>query len=222
VDDEHPMNRDHSAPHGGEARYLRDASRLSLPLRFDRCGVEREQMGGIHYRPSGRRLVGQLAELTARELQLEEHTVSRVRFAALICDVGRDQIPAKILHKRAPLNDEEWLEVRRQPELGAALLSDTSLDDIREWVLARRERPDGRGYPRGLSGDQIPVEARILAVTDAYIAMVSGRPHRAAKTQAAAEQELRRNAGTQFDASVVEAFIHAWHRRGAQPQPITT
>src|ERR1039458_8515108 len=78
------MNRDHSAPHGGEARYLRDASRLSLPLRFDRCGVEREQMGGIHYRPSGRRLVGQLAELTARELQLEEHTVSRPEVRALV------------------------------------------------------------------------------------------------------------------------------------------
>src|ERR1019366_7827285 len=194
------MNRDHSAPHGGEARYLRDASRLSLPLRFDRCGVEREQMGGIHYRPSGRRLVGQLAELTARELQLEEHTVSRVRFAALICDVGRDQIPAKILHKRGPLNDEEWLEVRRQPELGAALLSDTSFDDIRAWVLSRRERTDGRGYPRGLSGQQIPLEARILAVAEAYAAMTSERPHRPAREHHDATAELLRCAGTQFDA----------------------
>ncbi len=99
--------------------------------------------------------------------------------------------------------------VRRQPELGAALLSDVSFDDIREWILCHHERPDGRGYPRGLSGDQIPVEAKIVAIVDAYAAMTSERPYRVALDHAGSCEELRRCAGTQFDAEVVQAFLAA-------------
>lgn len=214
------MTCDHSAPHSGIASYLRETFQLRMALVCDGCGAEREELGKIDYRPNGRRFAGHLAELTARELGLTEAKIARVRFAALICDVGRDQIPPAILSKRGPLTDQEWNEVRRLPELGAALLSDTSFDDIREWILTRRERSDGLGYPRGLSGEQIPMEARILTVADTYLAMISDRPHRPARDHADAARQILSGAGTQFDATVVHAFMRAWERRAPRLQAI--
>ncbi len=126
---------------------------------------------------------------------------------------GRDQIPGEILSKQGPLDDREWAEVRRQPELGAALLSDVSFDDIREWIRCHHERPDGRGYPRGLVGDQIPLEARIVAVVEAYTAMTSHRPYRSVQTHREACDELQRCAGSQFDPTVVQAFLSVTARR---------
>jgi len=210
------MACDHSAPHTGTARYLRDSDQLLLMLVCDRCGAQRSELGRIDYRPTGRRFAGHLAELTALELGMSEPQIASVRLAALVCDVGRDQIPAQILNKRGPLTDSEWAEVRRQPELGAALLSDATFDDIREWILCHRERTDGTGYPRGLAGDEIPLEARILAVTEAYVAMTSDRPHRCARDHDDACRELRRCAGSQFDPAVVEAFLAAAGRRDAR------
>jgi len=203
------MACDHSASHSGGARYLRGASQLLLVLVCDACGAERAQLGRVEYRLEPRRLVVQVAELIARELNLGDAATARVRFAALVCGVGRDQIPASILSKPGPLTREEWLEVQRQPELAAALLGDVSMDDIREWILCHRERPDGSGYPRGLAAEQIPLEARILAVADAYTAMVSDRPYRPRRDHPAACRELIRCAGTQFDAEVVKAFLRA-------------
>jgi HD-GYP domain-containing protein (c-di-GMP phosphodiesterase class II) len=170
-------------------------------------------MGLLDYRPHGRRFVAHLAELTARELGLDDDRTARIRLAAMLCDVGRDQIPSAILNKRSGLTYDELLEVRRQPELGAALLADTSFDDIRAWIASRRERPDGRGYPRGLLGEQIPLEARILAVADSYVAMASEQAHRPARDHQEAILELQRCAGSQFDAAVVRAFVHASSRR---------
>jgi HD-GYP domain-containing protein (c-di-GMP phosphodiesterase class II) len=207
------MDCDHSGPYSGAARYMRKSGQLRLLLVCDECGAERAALGRIAYQPRGRRFLAHLAELTAGELGLDARAMARVRLAALVCDVGRDEIPAEVLNKRGPLTDAEWLEVRRQPELGAALLADTGFDDIREWILCHRERPDGGGYPRGLSGDQIPLEARVLAVCDAYTAMTSERPHRAARDHADACRELERCAGTQFDADVVVAFMRASRRR---------
>jgi HD-GYP domain-containing protein (c-di-GMP phosphodiesterase class II) len=139
-----------------------------------------------------------------------------LRFAALVCGQCRDRIPSQIVQKRGPLTPAEWAEVQRHPELGAALIGDVSLEDIREWILAHRERPDGRGYPRGLSAEQIPLEARILAVADAYTAIISERPYRHARDHDAACQELLRCAGTQFDLAVVQAFLTAVDRRNPQ------
>lgn len=211
------MACDHAGTYSGGARYLREAGELRLVLVCDRCGAERAELQRIGYRPNARGVDGQLAELTARELGLSEPRVARVRFAALLCDIGRDQIRPEILNKRGALNDDEWAEIRRQPELGAALLSDVSFDDIREWILCHHERPDGRGYPRGLAGEQIPLEARIVAVTDAYAAITSERPYRAALDHADACGELWRCAGSQFDAAVVEAFLSASVRRHPRP-----
>ena len=204
---------DHSGVHNGESRYLRRAGQLRLVLVCGACGEERAELGRVGYRPDARCVNGHLAELTARALCLSEPTTARVRLATLLCDVGRDQIPDEILNKRGPLDDQEWAQIRRQPELGAALLSEVSFDDIREWILCHHERPDGRGYPRGLSGDQIPLEARIVAVIDAYTAMRGDRPYRAARTHEDACDELRRCAGSQFDATVVKAFLSVTARR---------
>ncbi len=190
-----------------------------MVLVCDDCGEERREVGSFDYRPRAQRLVGHLAELTARDLGLSDEQVARVRLAALICDVGRDQIPPAILGKRGPLTPDEWIEVRRQPELGAAMLSDASFDDIRDWVLSRRERYDGTGYPHGLGGPEIPLEARILCVAEAYVAMTSERPHRPARDHDAATLELHRCAGTQFDPDVVDGFVRGSARRTLQLAP---
>jgi HD-GYP domain-containing protein (c-di-GMP phosphodiesterase class II) len=204
---------DHSAFHSGGARYMPQAGQLRLVLVCDRCGAEQAELARMDYAPEARCFAGHLAELTARELGLHETQVARVRFAALVCGVGRDQIRPEILTKQGPLSREEWVEVCRQPELAAALLSATDFDDVREWILCHRERPDGSGYPRGLSGEQIPLEARILSVSDAYVAMTTPRPFRVTRDHHDACLELSRCAGTQFDAAVVEAFLRASERR---------
>ncbi len=200
---------DHTALHTGATRYLREVSQLQMVRVCDECGAVCALLGEIDYSPKPRRLAGELAELTARELGLSDERIARVRFAALVCDMGRDQLPPALLGKQGPLTDEEWTEVRRQPELGAALLSDISFDDVRGWILCHRERPDGTGYPRGLVGDQIPLEARILAVVEAYAAMISERPYRSGRSHHEACVELSRCAGTQFDDTVVQAFASA-------------
>jgi HD-GYP domain-containing protein (c-di-GMP phosphodiesterase class II) len=202
---------DHTAPQSGGARYLRATGQLELVLVCDACGEVSRRLGRVDYHLEPRRLVVQVAELIARELALGGDQTARVRFAALVCGVGRDRIPARILQKAGSLTAQEWREVQRQPELAAALLSDVSMDDIREWILCHRERPDGTGYPRGLRAEQIPLEARILAVADAYTAMVSERPYRRPRDHRDACRELLRCAGTQFDAQVVKAFLQASH-----------
>jgi HD-GYP domain-containing protein (c-di-GMP phosphodiesterase class II) len=207
------MTCDHSRPYSGAARYLRDRGQLRLVVVCDGCGAVRLVVGELDYRPRARLLVCHLAELTARELGLGQSQLKRVRLAALICDIARAQIPQAILNKRGPLTDEEWVTVHRHPEMGAALLSSASFDDVREWILCYRERPDGHGYPRGLTGEQIPLEARILSVCDAYAAMTCDRPHQAARAHGDACTELLLGAGTQFDATVVDAFLCASPRR---------
>lgn len=203
------MTCDHSGACSGRSRYSRRTSQLCLVLVCDQCGADRAELSRISYQPRGRSQAGALAELTARELGLPEARVTRVRLAALVSDVGRDKIPSQILNKRGPLSREEWIEVCRQPELGAAMLSDASFDDIRDWILARRERVDGSGYPRGLHRDDIPMEARLLAVAEAYVAMTDDRPHAPLRQHEEAIAELRRCADTQFDGAVVEAFVRA-------------
>jgi diguanylate cyclase (GGDEF)-like protein/putative nucleotidyltransferase with HDIG domain len=153
--------------------------------------------------------VARLAEITARELGLPETTVEQIRLAGLLHDVGNIAVSNMLLSKPGPLTDEEWHEVRRHSEIGARILANARLADIGQWVLAHHERVDGSGFPFGLSNGSIPLEARILAVADAFEAMVSERAHRPALSRQEAMHELRRNAGTQFDPGVVEVFIRA-------------
>jgi HD-GYP domain-containing protein (c-di-GMP phosphodiesterase class II) len=124
-------------------------------------------------------------------------------------------MPDGVLHKPGPLDETERAEVERHPELGARILEHANLRDLAAWVLTHHERVDGDGYPRGLSGGDIPLEARVLAVADAYEAMTAERPYRRALGERAARRELLRAAGTQFDGEVVEAFLRALDREPA-------
>jgi putative nucleotidyltransferase with HDIG domain len=150
--------------------------------------------------------VGRYAEMMARELGLSAELTSRVRLAGLLHDIGKVGVPDSILHKPAQLTEAEFAVIRRHPELGAQMLSHPSLADVREWVGAHHEQPDGNGYPRRLKGEQVTLQARIIAVADAYEAMTSERSYRGAMDHLAARAELERCAGTQFDPRVVSAL----------------
>jgi HD-GYP domain-containing protein (c-di-GMP phosphodiesterase class II) len=148
----------------------------------------------------------------ARELGLSERRVSRVRLAGMLHDIGKVGVPDAILRKPGPLTEEELVVIRRHPELGVQILEHPSLADVRAWVGAHHERPDGLGYPLGISGDDLPLEARIVAVADAYEAMTSDRSYRDSIGHAGARAELRRCEGSQFDQRVVKAFLATLQR----------
>ena len=151
--------------------------------------------------------VGRYAEEIALALGWDLARVQRVRAAGILHDIGKLGISDAILHKPGPLDGHEWDEMRRHPELGARILEHANLRDIAAWVLAHHERVDGGGYPRGLAAGEIPAEARILAVADAYEAMTADRPYRSALSAEAARAEVLRGADTQFDARIVDAFL---------------
>jgi HD-GYP domain-containing protein (c-di-GMP phosphodiesterase class II)/GAF domain-containing protein len=150
--------------------------------------------------------VGRYCEQIARELGFPAPQIERVRAAGILHDIGKLGIADAILHKPGRLDTGEWAEIRRHPELGSRILEHANLRDISGWVLHHHERVDGAGYPHALAGVAIPLEARILAVADAYEAMTSDRPYRDALSVATARAELRRGAGSQFDREVVAAF----------------
>lgn len=162
--------------------------------------------------------VGRYAEMMARELGLSERHVSRVRLAGMLHDIGKVGVPDVILRKPGPLTEEELVVIRRHPELGVQILEHPSLADVRAWVGAHHERPDGLGYPLGLSGDELPLEARIVAVADAYEAMTSDRSYRDSIGHSGARAELRRCAGSQFDRQVVEAFLATLQRESQRAE----
>ena len=153
------------------------------------------------------RTVGGFARDTAAALGLAPARVDRLQAAGVLHDLGKLGIADAILHKAGPLTDGEWKEMTRHPEIGARILEHAGLRDIAAWVLAHHERLDGRGYPSGLVADEIPLESRVLAVADAYEAMIADRPYRRGMPVEEARAELERCAGTQFDPTVVEAFL---------------
>jgi diguanylate cyclase (GGDEF)-like protein/putative nucleotidyltransferase with HDIG domain len=153
--------------------------------------------------------VGRYAALIARQIGLPAEVVERVRIAGMLHDIGKIALSSMLLTKPDPLSAEEWVEIRRHAEIGARILANARLGDIGEWVLAHHERPDGDGFPFGIANGDIPIEARILAVADAYEAMTTDRPYKPAMTPEEARRELLRCSGTQFDERVVEAFLVA-------------
>jgi diguanylate cyclase (GGDEF)-like protein/putative nucleotidyltransferase with HDIG domain len=158
--------------------------------------------------------VGRLCANIAVQLGLPRERVERIRSAGILHDIGKLGVPDHILHKPGRLTDDEMAEMRKHAELGARMVSAAGMDDISSWVLAHHERPDGRGYPHGLAGEAIPLEALILAVCDAYEAMISDRPYRRAPGHAFAVQELRRGQGTQFATEVVDALLASMDEDG--------
>jgi len=167
---------------------------------------ERDEMLGIHMDD-----VARLAGQTARDLGLDEAEVEQVVLAAELHDIGKSAIPDAILFKPAPLTEEEWEYMRRHCVIGERILEGApSMAAVSAVVRSSHERFDGKGYPDGLAGNEIPLAARIVFVCDAFDAMTSERPYSSPMPTEEAIEELRACGGTQFDPVVVEAFIRAF------------
>ncbi len=157
--------------------------------------------------------IERLAILTGERLGLIDNRLIPLSYAAYLHDVGKVRVPSEILTKPGPLTEEEWKEMRKHPVYGAEMLKEKEfLREAAEVVRAHHERYDGTGYPRGLKGEEIPIEARIISVVDAYDAMTSDRPYRPAMSREDAIEELKKNAGTQFDPRVVKVFLSVLRR----------
>jgi HD-GYP domain-containing protein (c-di-GMP phosphodiesterase class II) len=170
------------------------------------------------YTSSHARWISDMSLLVGRELRLDRDAMKRLEFAALFHDIGKIGIPSEILQKPGPLTDEEFEIVKEHPELGEKILEPIErLADVRPIVRACHERWDGLGYPDGKAGAEIPVEARIVLVCDAFHAMTTDRPYRSRMSSDHAVAELRRAAGSQFDPDVVDAFARLYDADSVLP-----
>jgi HD-GYP domain-containing protein (c-di-GMP phosphodiesterase class II) len=152
--------------------------------------------------------VAVLAERIARRMTLSSAQARDVRYAAMLHDIGKVAVPSEILLKPGPLTDEEWVTMRSHAAIGGDLVARIdAFAHLAPAVRASHERWDGGGYPDGLAGEGIPLAARIIAACDTYDAIVTDRPYRAARTPGEACEELRRVAGAQLDAQVVDAVV---------------
>ena len=152
-------------------------------------------------------VVAQLSARVADLLGLGAEDVELVRLAGSLHDLGKLAIPEEILRKPGALSESEQLVLRRHPQIGFRMLRSLGVEPVSTWVLHHHERWDGRGYPHGLGGEEIPLGSRILFVADAYDAMTSDRIYQEHIAHDEAIAELERCAGTQFDPQVVAVFV---------------
>jgi diguanylate cyclase (GGDEF)-like protein len=153
--------------------------------------------------------VASYAEAIAREIGMPDDEVQDLIFAAQVHDVGKIVVAERLLNKAGSLSFEEFQVVKKHPIAGASILSAIpAIGHAREFVLNHQERYDGTGYPHSVSGEEIPLGARIIAVSEAYVNMVSERPYATSKSSGEAMTELERGAGTQFDGMVVRVLTH--------------
>ena len=170
------------------------------------------------YTSSHARWITDMSLLVGKELSLDRDAMKRLEFGALFHDIGKIGIPSEILQKPGPLTDEEFEIVKEHPELGEKILEPIDrLADVRPIVRACHERWDGLGYPDGKSGLDIPIEARIVLVCDAFHAMTTDRPYRDRLPDEEAVRRLRESSGTQFDPTVVDAFSRLYESGSVAP-----
>ena len=152
--------------------------------------------------------VAMFSMLLGAELELTAQEMGVLQQAAMLHDIGKIGIKEHVLLKKGPLTPEEFEMIKKHPLIGSKILSPVeSLKDVISLVIHHHERYDGKGYPRGLAGEEIPLGARIIYVADAVDAMLSNRPYAMAKRPEEVREELRRNSGTQFDPRVVDAAL---------------
>jgi HD superfamily phosphohydrolase YqeK len=153
--------------------------------------------------------------MIAREIGMRGERVEAIRYAGMLHDVGKLGVPTQVLQKTGKLTDEEYAAIQLHPMRGLEIVREIGfLDEALAGIMHHHERIDGRGYPMGLAGDEIPEFARVLAVADAFDAMTSTRSYRGARTVPEAIAELRKWAGTQFDPAFVDAFVASVEREG--------
>jgi two-component system, cell cycle response regulator len=153
-------------------------------------------------------LIAELSAEVGRAIGLPDGDIERIRTASLLHDLGKLVIPDAILAKPGPLSPPEWRTIVEHPKIGQVVLEQAgAIRDAAAIVLHHHEWYDGRGYPHGLAGPEIPIGSRIVAIADAYEAMISDRPYSAAMSHPAATSELLRQAGTQFDPDLVDVFL---------------
>jgi HD superfamily phosphohydrolase YqeK len=153
--------------------------------------------------------------MIAREIAMRAERVEAIRYAGMLHDVGKLGVPTSVLQKSGALTDDEYAAIQLHPMRGLDIVREIGfLDEALAGIMHHHERIDGRGYPMGLAGDEIPEFARVLAVADAFDAMTSTRSYRGARPVPEAVAELRKWAGTQFDPAFVDAFVTAIERDG--------
>jgi len=164
--------------------------------------------------------------MIAREIGMRGDRVEAIRYAGMLHDVGKLGVPTRVLQKTGKLTEEEYEAIQLHPMRGLDIVREIGfLDEALAGIMHHHERIDGRGYPMGLAGDEIPEFARVLAVADAFDSMTSTRSYRGARPVAEAIEELRKWSGTQFDPAFVDAFVAALKREGwlrTEPPVIAT
>ncbi|MDP1682147.1 MAG: HD-GYP domain-containing protein [Burkholderiales bacterium] len=180
----------------------RDRAYLALAEALAAALDAREHETGLHSQR-----VACHTQVLARRFTQDPQRLRQIYWGALLHDLGKVGIPDAILQKQGPLTQDEWLVMRTHPEIGQRILASVPfMAEAAEIVLCHEERFDGSGYPRGLSGEAIPLAARLFALIDTLDAMTSDRPYRKGLSFDAAKTEILRMSGTQFDPQAVEAF----------------
>ncbi|MTI67762.1 MAG: HD-GYP domain-containing protein [Firmicutes bacterium] len=152
--------------------------------------------------------VAEIAAKIAEQMDISKERIKEIYWAGIVHDIGKTIIPSEIINKNGKLTDEEFEIIKKHPIWGyEALKNSEELKDIANYVRYHHERWDGKGYPDGLKGEDIPLIAQILTVADTWNAMTSNRSYRKALPKEVAKEEILKNKGSQFSPNVVDAFI---------------